>query len=118
MSWFRSRVSKPGDLYCRALCIPWRFPFSCESPSTWVPITRSFHIIERALTHSSTHNRNLFSDCLPESIKAGLRVALRVSWLTCDEIHCHVCDCAHDCSRERWLILERSAGHAVAQHLL
>src|SRR3981081_1850508 len=29
MSWFRSRVSRPGDLYCRALCIPWRF-LSCE----------------------------------------------------------------------------------------
>src|ERR1700686_3310583 len=30
MSWFRSRVSKPGDLYCRALRIPWRFPFLCS----------------------------------------------------------------------------------------
>src|SRR6267142_4639754 len=29
MSWFRSRVSKPGDLYGRALRIPWRFPFLC-----------------------------------------------------------------------------------------
>src|ERR1700704_2725274 len=29
MSWFRSRVSRPGDLYCRALRIPWRF-LSCE----------------------------------------------------------------------------------------
>src|ERR1700690_2852013 len=26
MSWFRSRVSKPGDLYCRALRIPKLFP--------------------------------------------------------------------------------------------
>src|SRR5258705_13459422 len=32
MSWFRSRVSRPGDLYCRALRIPWRF-LSCESRS-------------------------------------------------------------------------------------
>src|SRR6266446_6446566 len=27
MSWFRSRASKPGDLYCRALRTPWRIPF-------------------------------------------------------------------------------------------
>src|ERR1700722_19277517 len=28
MSWFRSRASKPTDLYCRALCIAFRFPVS------------------------------------------------------------------------------------------
>src|ERR1700732_1097266 len=30
MSWFRSRISKPGDPYCRALRIPCIF-LSCES---------------------------------------------------------------------------------------
>src|ERR1700722_20263069 len=109
MSLFRSRISKPRDLYCRALRIPWCFPFASY-------LWGSF-MYEQVLTHES--DKKSPGDSVPERIKPSLRVALCLCRLTGDEIYRRIGDRTHDRPHElRRLAPHGTAGCALTHHVV